>query len=193
MLVGMGILSCLWAQADPVEPGHYTITLTDWDDNQVFNFTPNPADLDTADFTNPDSFCVGDQGCFDPSARLNAGGGSQDESGPYSFSTGPDAANNTVVLDFANTGPPINSILIQLTSNGGQLNPDQSGVVFTCSGGDLFAQCGFDNDAFEFAFWDPINAEGIPTITTPEPSQWIFLLFASAALIGLGARKRFVS
>jgi hypothetical protein len=192
MLVAVGLLGCLWAQADSLEPGHYTITLTDWDDNQVFDFTPNPEDLNTADFTNPDSFCVGFLFCDDPSVRINTGGKSQPENGDFSFTTGNDAAGNTVVLDFANTGDPINSILITLTSNNGQLNPDQNGVVFTCDGGDLFQNCGFNNDAFQIAFWNPVGSVGIPTATTPEPSQWLVLLFVSAVLIAVQTRKRFV-
>jgi|SRR5579863_6892286 len=192
MLVAVGVLSGPWAQADTVEPGHYTITLTDWDDNQNFNFTPNPADLDTSEFTNPDSFCVGFAFCDDPSIKVNPGGKSTPEDGDFSFSTGPDASGNTVVLDYQNTGAPINSILITLTSNGGQLNPDQNGEVFTCDGGTLFTNCGFNDDAFEIAFWNTNDSGGIPT-ATPEPSQWIVLAFASAAMIAVRARKKFVS
>jgi hypothetical protein len=191
MLVAVGVLSCSWAQADTVVPGHYTITLTDWDDNQNFNFTPNPADLDTSEFTNPDSFCVGFAFCDDPSIRVDPGGKSTPEDGDFSFSTGPDAAGNTVVLDYQNTGAPINSILITLTSNDGQLNPDQTdGEVFTCNGDGLFTNCGFNNDGFEIAFWNTGDTGGIQTASTPEPSQWIILLFASAAMIAARARKR---
>ena len=193
MLVAVGVLSCPWAQADTVEPGHYTITLADWDDDQDFNFTPNPANLDTSQFTNPDNFCVGFEFCDDPSIRVNPGGKSTPESGPFSFSTGPDAAGNTVVLDYQNTGAPIDSILITLTSNNGQLNPDQNGEVFTCDGGSLFTNCGFNDDAFEVAFWNSDDTVGIQTATTPEPSQWIILLFASAAMIAARARKKSVS
>ncbi|MGP0074069.1 MAG: hypothetical protein ACLPWF_19325 [Bryobacteraceae bacterium] len=193
MLAAVGVLSCSWAQADTVEPGHYTITLTDWDNNQDFNFTPNPSDLNTSSFTNPDNFCPGFEGCFDPSIRVDPGGKSTPEDGNFSFSTGSDAAGNTVVLDYANTGTPINSILITLTSNGGQLNPDQLGEVFTCDGGSLFTNCGFYNDAFQIAFWNTADVVGIPTATTPEPSQWIILLFASAAMIVARARKRSAS
>ena len=187
-LVAVGAASCSLTQADPVEPGHYTNTLQDWDDDQVFNFTPNPTGVDTDDFTNPDSFCVGFDACFDPSVRFNAGGGSTPENGEFSFSTGDDAAGNTVVLDFSNTGAPITEVLLTLTSNGGQLNPDQSGVEFTCDGGGIFQQCGFNNDAFQVLFWDPVT-DGIPTATTPEPAQWAILLPAFALLVGFG-RKR---
>lgn len=189
VLAAIGAVSV--AQADsvpPPEPGHYQIVLTDWDNNQVFNATPNPTGVDPTQFTNPDSFCVGSSFCDDPSVRINKGGGSTPENGPFSFSTGGSAQGNTVTLNFANTGDPITELLFTLTSNGGQLNPDQSGVVFSCDGGDLFQHCGFNNDAFQVLFYDPIEPGGIPTATTPEPSQWLVLL-AFAAMIVV-ARKR---
>jgi hypothetical protein len=198
MVAAVGMLGSTWAQADS-EPGHYTITLTDWDDNQVFNFVPfsdaNPNDaFDTADFTNPDNFCPGFDFCGDPGFKFNGGGGSTPENGEFSFSTGPDAANSVVTLDFSNAGPPIDEVLIELTSNGGELNADQFDQLFMCDGDGLFQNCGFyinpANGQFEIAFWNPVNSNGvgIPT-AVPEPSQWIILLLAFAAIIVARARK----
>lgn len=173
------------AQADTVEPGHYQITLTDWDNNQLFNAIPNPTDVNTNDFQ--PEFCDGFLACDDPSVRINKGGGSTSEDGPFSFSSGPDAAGNTVVLNFSNSGAPITELL--LTVN---LNPDQAGELFTCDGGDVFQNCGFFNDGLEILFYNPFETDGIPTATTPEPSQWLVMLLGFAALIVV-TRKRSAS
>jgi hypothetical protein len=85
-------------------------------------------------------------------------------------------------LVIENTGAPISEVLIQLTSDGGQLEPNQEDEVFTCSGGTgttlVFTNCGFYNDGFELAFW-----------SVPEPSLGIILLLAFAAVIVVRARK----
>ncbi|HEX5227045.1 MAG TPA: hypothetical protein VFW44_05020 [Bryobacteraceae bacterium] len=181
VLAAIGAVTC--AQADTVdpEPGHYQITLTDWDNNQLFNATPNPEGVNPNDFS-PD-FCDGFLSCDDPSVKINKGGGSTSEDGPFTFSSGPNAAGNTVVLNFSNAGPPITELLLTVT-----LNPDQTGSLFTCDGGDVFQHCGFMMDDLEILFYDPYDTNGIPTATTPEPSQWIILL-AFAAVIVI-ARKR---
>ena len=180
------VSSAAWAQ----EPGHYTIQLGGWDPSQFFNFTPNPADLNTNQFSN--NFCPNNQVCFDPFIHLNGGGGSMPESGPFSFTSG---TGNTT-LDVQNTGPNIDSVLITLTDSSGHpvgLPPDQLNEIFTCSS-DFFQNCGFNNDAFTIAFWNPVdpNGVGIPT-ATPEPSQMIFLLLACAAVVVARYRKGAIS
>jgi hypothetical protein len=173
MVAALGILGSTWARADIPTNQQYTITLTDWDSDQTFNFIPTSG-LDTGDFTNPDDFCPGYDSCFDPSVVLQKGGGNHDPNGEFSFSTG----SGTEVLSYQNTGSDIDEVLLQLTSNGGQLNSDQQNEVFTCSGGNLFTNCGFYDDGFEVAFWN-----------TPEPSQWIVLVLAFAAVMVVRARK----
>ena len=188
VVLAAGVLLCAtWAQAQS-EPAHYVIELEGWDNNQFFDFTPNPANLNTNDFTNPDNFCANYLFCDDPLIRINTGGGSTPESGDYSFNSG----DGTETLDFENTGPSIDEILITLTDANGNpisLPQDQLSEVFVCSS-DYFQMCGFNNDAFEIAFWDPVstNGVGIPS-AAPEPSQWIVLLLACAALVVVRARK----
>jgi PEP-CTERM motif len=186
MLAAVLLGSSVWAQ----EPGHYTIELDGWDSNQYFDFTPNPANLNTGDFTNPDSFCTNYLFCDDPSIRLNGGGGSTPESGEFSFNSG----GGTETLDFQNTGAPIDEVLITLTDQYGNPIPlpaDELDELFICSS-DIFQKCGFDNDAFQIAFWDPYssNGVGIPTASpVPEPSFWALLLFAFGAAVVVRARK----
>ncbi len=195
MIAALCILGCAWAQvarADSVA-GHYTITLTDWDPCpgtatnpcQTFNFIPNPSDVDTSDYQ--DTFCPGLEFCTDPKVGLQGGGKSTPEDGEFSFSSGP----GTETLDFQNTGPEINEVLIDLTSNDGQPNPDQEGALFSCSGGTLFNSCGFNDDGLGILFYNnpdlPLGT-GIAT-ATPEPGQWIILLLAFAGIIVARARK----
>ncbi|HTW68087.1 MAG TPA: hypothetical protein VME17_25905, partial [Bryobacteraceae bacterium] len=181
----VGLLSsAAWAQT-----GTFTIELDGFDDNQVFDGTANPANLDTSDFTNPDDFCVGLGLCGDPNIKVDTGGDATDITGSDipDITSGPTGTNTNAYQN--DSGTPIDSILIMLTSNDGYLNMDQYTEVFTCSS-DIFQYCGFNNDAFEVAFWDPINNDGvgIPT-ATPEPSEWIFLLIAAAAIVVARWRK----
>jgi hypothetical protein len=173
MVAALGLLGSTWARADIPTGQTFTITLLDWDPNQTFNFVPTTG-LDTADFTNPDDYCPGADFCFDPDVYLEKGGDAPPESGEFSFSTGP---SGTAILSYTNTGPDISELLLQLTSNDGQLDPTQDFEVFTCNGGNAFTNCGFYNDGFEVGLWD-----------TPEPSLWIVLVIAFAALIVVRVR-----
>jgi hypothetical protein len=202
MVAALGMLSSTWARADTV-PGHYTITLSDWDDNQYFDFIPysdpNPNDaFDTSDFTDPDDFCPGFTLCVDPSVGLGGGGKSQAEDGEFTFTTGDDAGT-TIVLDYQNSGAPIEEVLLELTDQYGNpigLPANQDGELFTCTGDDLFTNCGFyvnSNGDFEVAFWNALDSpSGIPT-AVPEPSQWIMLLLPLAAMIVARVRKQSAS
>ncbi len=178
MFAALGMLSSTWVRADIITGQTFTITLTAWDPDQTFEFTPTTG-LDTGDFTNPDDFCPSFDACFDPGMKLEKTGDATDENGPFPFSTG---ATGTTALSFTNTGSDITELVIPLTSNGGELNSDQDFSVFTCDGGDLFTNCGFLNDGFEVAYWD-----------TPEPSQWMVVAIAFAALIAVRARRKYAS
>jgi len=185
LLAGVvGLLSSTaWAQT-----GTFTIELDGFDSDQVFDGTANPANLDTSDFTDPDNFCVGYLFCDDPNIKANLGGDPTDITGSdIPDITSGDTGTNTNAYQ-NDSGTPINSILLTLTSNGGMLEPNQDDEVFTCSS-DIFQNCGFYNDQFEVAFWNPINnGIGIPS-AAPEPSEWIFLLIAAAAIVVARWRK----
>lgn len=189
LAAGVALLGAGWAQASAVlnPPGHYTITLADWDPNQQFTFTPNPTGIDTSDFHN--NFCPsGDYWaciCDDPSIRINAGGGSTDESGVFTFSADGNGNLNGEASNFANTGPPINSVLVTTT-----LGSDQSNSLFTCSS-NIFQHCGFFNDDLEVLFWNNPGVTVGHNIATavPEPAQWIILLLALTGMIVARSRK----
>jgi hypothetical protein len=184
MVAALGMLSSIWAKADIVTGEPYTITADGWED-QNFNFIPTTG-LDTGEFTNPDDFCPSYDACFDPSMGLGRGGKDPDESGTYGFSTGTELE----VLDEVNTGQPINEVLLLLTSNDGQLYNNQLIETFSCNGGTgatlLFTNCGFNinptTGQFAIAFWN-----------VPEPSQWLSLLLAFAALIAARVRRKSAS
>jgi hypothetical protein len=178
MVAVLVVFSSSRARADIATGENFTITLLDWDPDQQFNFIPTTG-LDTGDFTNPDDFCPGFDTCFDPSANLMKGGDPTPESGEFTFSTGD---TGTTTLSYTNTGSDVGELLLDLTSNGGQLEGNQDNEVFTCSGGDLFTNCGFNNDSFQVGFW-----------SVPEPSQWIVLVLAFAGIIVVRARKRSAS
>jgi hypothetical protein len=178
MVGALVVLGSTLARADIATGETYTIIFTAWDPGQTFNFIPTSG-LDTGDFTNPDDYCPGFDTCFDPNADVGKGADPTPEPGEFSFSTD---SNGNATLFIENTGAPISEVLISLTSNDGQLNPDQDDEVFTCSGGtgtnQLFTNCGFNNDGFEIGFW-----------SVPEPSLGIILLLAFAAVIVVRARK----
>jgi len=208
MVAAVAMLGATWAQAQNV-PGHYDLILTGWDAGQFFDALPfsdpdpNAGDafgslgLNTSDFTNPDDFCAQFNDCIDPGFKFNNAGNSMPEDGPFSFSTGD---GNQVVVDgnvvpnggFENAGAPIYEVIFALTDANGnpiQLPTDQQNEVFQCSS-DIFSQCGFTNDGFDVAFWNPIGGGvGIPTATTPEPSESIILLLAFGAVVVARARK----
>ncbi len=188
MVAAFGVLACTWAQADSIPPpdGHYLIDLEGWDANQEFNFTPDPSSIPTdLDACLP----VGDY-CGDASIRVDNGGGSTPENGPYDFSAGPTGSQ---ILYFDNTGAPITSIEIQAT-----IPTDELGMYndYSCDGGAIFESCGFliedppnvPTETLDIFFYNPYSPGGIPNV--PEPSQWAFLLVACAAIIGVAARRK---
>lgn len=191
---GLVLVSPSWAQS-PSAPGHYTITLSEWDPNQIFTFIPDP-DPSTV---NPSGFDFSDAGfcpsgnweqclCHDPAVRLNNNGKSQSENGEFTFQADEEGNLNGAASDFANTGPPITEALIITT-----LGSDQMNKLFTCNGGSLFSECGFMDpqtnagDELEILFIQGTGT-GIPT-AVPEPSQWIFLLVACAGLVAVKATR----
>jgi hypothetical protein len=182
-LVAVGMLSAAWARADSA---HYVINLDGWDDPQSFTFIPNPI-LPPPSEINP-CLPVGDV-CGDASIRISNGGGSQDESGEFTFNS--DQANADGNIFFANTGPLIGSVEITV-----QLNTDELNDQFECSGGNIFQNCGFVvNDppsdvTLDIYYYNPFTpGGGIPSLA-PEPSQWIVLLVAFAGIIAVRARKQ---
>jgi hypothetical protein len=215
MVVALGMLSCTWARADGLIPGHYDLIPEGWDPGQTFNFipfsdpNPNAADafgsqgLNTSDFQN--SLCTTDQFCSDPGFKFNGNNNSVPQNGTFDFSVGAvDTNNNNQVLfndipvpngGFENTGAPINEVLIFLTSNSGQPNPDQANAVFTCDVYNpvtdptgIFQNCGYFNDGLVLAYWGPVGGNPIPSIV-PEPSEWAILPLAFAAVIVARIRK----
>jgi len=176
ILIAVGLAGSAWAQ----DNSQFVITLDGWDygtTGQEFGFNPNPTvpgDL---------SPCLpaGDI-CGDPSIRLATGGDSQDVNGSFTFDATGDGD-----YDFNNTsGTTWSSVEIYTT-----LTPSESepGVQFTCNGGDLFQECGFmdPDNTLEVYFYDPYS-NGI-TSTVPEPSAWIILAIACAAMIVVRARR----
>jgi hypothetical protein len=178
LVAAVGLLCSTWAQADSA---HYVINLEGWDDPESFTFIPNPV-LPPPDTINP-CLPVGDI-CGDASIRLSSGGGSTPEDGVFTFNSDQADANGN--LFFENTGPLISSAEITTT-----LTADQLGEFFSCSGGDIFQDCGFiqptNTDTLNIYFYDPYN-NGILS-ATPEPSQWIILLLAFAGIIVARTRK----
>jgi hypothetical protein len=179
MIAALGWLSSTLAHADTVA-GHYEIILTDFNDNEEFNFNPNvpvPGGLDSC--YPPGSICG------DPSFGLDAGGKSTPESGEYSFSSG---ATGSTTLDYQNTGAPITSVDISTTYSTDSPTPPP----LECYS-DIFADCGFSvTDSptvytINAYFYNPY-AGGIAT-AVPEPSQWIILSLAFAGVIVARARK----
>jgi len=210
MMAALGILCSALAQADST-PGHYDLILTNWDSGQSFSFmpfsdpNPNAEDafggfgLNTDEFQN--NLCPGEAFCTDPGFKFNGAANSLPENGAFSFSLGAvdENDNNAVLVNdvtvpnggFENTGAPINEVLIFLTSNGGQINGDQSSDEFSCSS-DIFQHCGFVDDGLVVEFDTPIGGAPIPSVV-PEPSQTIILLIALSAVIVVRARKRSAS
>jgi hypothetical protein len=188
MIAALGLLGSVASKADGISPDvHYIIDLEDWDVSQTFDVTPNITVPDDTSACLP----VGDV-CGDASIRLNSGGGSTPEDGPFSFSSpatgncGPDNTLACFISDFENTGSPIDTLVISVELNVDQLFPPLN--TFECSGGDLFNACGF-------TLTDPPNSpSGIQLnayfYNTPEPSQWAVLVLGCAALIAARARQR---
>jgi hypothetical protein len=181
MVTALAILGCGWARADSA---HYLINLEGWDDPQEFTFIPNPVLPPPSEIA--PCLPVGDI-CGDASVRINSGGGSQDESGTFNFNSDQEDANGNIF--FANTGPLIGSAEITTI-----LNPDEFSDPFTCSGGDIFQQCGFVLDisngmeTLNAYYYNPFTpGGGIPSLA-PEPAQWIVLVLAFAGIIV--ARRR---
>jgi len=183
IFAALGLLGSVVVKADGIPTDfHYIIDLEDWDVDQGFNVNPNvpvPTDL---------SAClpVGDV-CGDPSVRINSGGGSTPEDGPYSFSSpgtgncGPDNSLACFISPFENTGTPIGTLEITVELNDDQLVPPLN--QFECSGGDLFTNCGFDIS-------DPPSGLDLNAYfyNTPEPSQVVILVLGCTGLIA--ARKK---
>lgn len=196
VIAAMGLLGSAWAQADPVPPndGHYTIELDGFDSDQTFGVTPDPS-MPPPDSINP-CLPAGDF-CFDAAVRINSGGGSTPESGPYSFTDGPPYCTSTdvpgdVICDFQNAGSTFTAVEIST-----ELNIDEVNDPFTCSGGDIFASCGFTETdppnspsgiTLNTYFYNPYNG-GVPS-TVPEPSEWGILVLACAALIVARNRQK---
>ena len=180
-VVALGMLGCTWAQADSA---HFLINLEGWDDPQEFTFIPNqavPSDLAPC-------LPVGDI-CGDASIRINSGGGSPPIPGEFTFNS--DQADENGDIFFQNdSGFLFSTVEIQVI-----LNADEVNDPFSCFGGNIFQKCGFllnDNQGTETLdtfFYDAFTSGGgIPT-ATPEPSQWIILILAFLAIIGVRSRK----
>jgi hypothetical protein len=183
MIAALGLLGSVASKADGIPPDvHYIIDLEDWDVMQTFQVTPN-VDVPGTSACLP----VGDV-CGDASIRLNSGGGSIPEDGPFSFSSpdtgncGPDNTLACFIDDFENIGSPINTLEISVELNDDQLVPPLN--TFECSGGDLFNACGF-------TLTDPPSGIDLNAYfyNTPEPSEWAFLALGCAALIAVRARQ----
>jgi hypothetical protein len=178
------VASSAWAQDQNSE---LVITLEGFDygsGGQTFGVQQNvvvPDDL------NP-CLPVGDI-CGDPSIHTANGGDATDESGPFSFSATADGD-----YDFLNTsGTTWTDLEISFTLQGFELDP---GEQFTCDGGNVFQNCGFmdpDNNV-EVFFYDAFSGVGGGiTSPVPEPSQWLTLSLACAALAAAILRKRAAS
>jgi hypothetical protein len=163
------------------------LNLEGWDPSQSFTFTPNP-DLPPPGDISP-CLPVGDF-CGDPSIRINTGGGSTPENGVFTFNFDDVDANGNIF--FQNTGTLITSIEISTI-----LTPDEMGslVLFECSGGNIFQNCGFvdpptpQGEELDLYFYNPYTPGGGIPSAVPEPSQWIFLLIAGTALVVVARRK----
>jgi len=106
----------------------------------------------------------------DPSIRVLNGGASTGVTGPFSLSP----VNGGGIFDYQNdTGAPIEELMFETTY--------VSGDSYTCStAGGPFAHCGFliVGDPMIEAFF--YGGAGIPPV--PEPSEYLFLLGACAAV-----------
>jgi hypothetical protein len=184
MVAALGMLCCTWAQADGLSD--FLINLEGWDNNQEFTFIGNAqVPTDTSPCLPSGSFC------FDASIKTNNGGGSTPEySTTWTFNA--DQVDEFGNIYFDNdSGVTFTTVEISAI-----LNADEDNLPFTCDGGVYFASCGFVfNDApdtLQVYFYNAYAGEGIPT-ATPEPSQWLILLIALAAMIVVRIRKGSVS
>lgn len=184
ILAAASLLGATLAQADSA---HYVINLEGWDDPQEFTFIPNPI-LPPPDDLSP---CLpAGNICGDASIHINSGGGSTPENGIFTFNS--DQVDDNGNIFFENTGPLIGSVEISTV-----LNVDELNDPFTCSGGDIFQNCGFvltdppSGVILDTYFYDPYTpGGGIPRATTPEPSQWMVMALAFAGIITIRARKQ---
>lgn len=169
--------SCAWAQEDT---SHYVITLDSWDYPQEFTVTPN-AMLPSGLVDYP-CYPAGDI-CGDPFIKISNGGGSTLESGSFTFTADGDGD-----YPFENTSG-VTYTTMEVSTD---LTANEETELFTCSGGNIYQDCGFVNDSFQVYFWDPYSA-GITSgtaVTTPEPSQWVILLLACAGIVLARSRRR---
>ncbi len=179
MLAPVALLFPTWALADPTNPDLQVIT-DGFASDQEFGATANPT-LPDGESSLPD--CIGtncDEFVFDPLIRLNGGGGSPVVGLTFSF-----VGDGT--FDFKNeSGVTFSSLEITFSmSKEDYLAILNSGAVFSCDPGDVFATCGIqavdpsDTETLTYFF---TGGPGIPTLV-PEPSQWLFLSLAFAGIV----------
>jgi hypothetical protein len=206
--MGFALLGAGWASGStvPVEPGHFTVNLNDncstdptdpdcsnpdgtggWGADTLFTdmvntvsstmgFTPFTC---TPDYDHDDCNPSDDSNAGDPSIRINQGGGSI----PFPSSFNSDQSGGGL-FDYQNdSSSPYTDILITTNWVGTE--------TYTCAS-NIYSFCGFDvihektgPDQLEILF----IGGTIPNI--PEPSQYLFLFIACAAVAAVhGLRSR---
>jgi hypothetical protein len=181
LAAGFALLCAGWAQASTVAPGHFTVELNDvegvdgggWGSNTLFTDTVNTVSS-TRGFTS--TVCVDpdyDNDCDrprDPRMVVNNAGASI----PFPSSFNSDEAGGGL-FDFQNnSGSPITDILFITAFHDGQ--------EYTCAS-DIFLFCGFKvvnmggHQELEILFVHGSIA------SIPEPSEYLFLLIACAAVV----------
>ncbi len=180
----LAMLTCTWAQADSA---HFEINLAGWDPNQEFTFIGNPTLPPPSDI---DPCLPAGDICGDASVRINSGGGSiPEDTTTFTFNSDDVDANGDIFFDNT-SGTLLTAVEIQVT-----LNPDEYNDPFICDGGDIFQQCGFVlndppmTETLDIFFYDSYTPGGGIPSSTPEPSQWLILVLAFAAMIVVRSRK----
>jgi hypothetical protein len=185
MLLPVALLCPTWVLAAPAGPD-FQVILDGFEPNQSFTGSPDQGSTPPGGLQPCLGTDCGDEVIIDPLIRLNAGGGSPGVGlDGFTFNAN---ANGAGTFDFLNTsGQTFTTLQISFTLTKDEFNAQlASGVVYTCDGGTYYTSCGFQ--VVDPPNTDTINVDfsggpGIPSTSTPEPAQWMFLSLAFAGIV----------